>query len=97
MRRREADVRSGINDLNEAQVTALRVAVSHFLSELAEPAHMRALGAVGPLYQVRLREIEALLVEGAPCEHSAQSWSKDTKTGEIYCNECEAVVTQRRP
>lgn len=48
--------------LTQGQAMAVRVAVSSFLSELAEPEHMKEMGEIGPLYQARLREVESLMV-----------------------------------
>ena len=28
------------------------------------------------------------------CNHSAQSWSKDSKTGQMYCDDCETPIVQ---
>jgi len=60
----EADVTINGVTLTFAQSATLRVAISSMLTELSNSEHMTALGAIGPLYQKRLREIEHLIVFG---------------------------------
>lgn len=48
--------------LTEAQAMTLRVALSGFLMDLEDPEFVAALGNIGPLYQDRAREVQALML-----------------------------------
>jgi hypothetical protein len=61
-RRREATVTIEGYHLGSGQVTALRVACTSWLCELDE-GHAAELGEIGRLYQERLREVLAMLVD----------------------------------
>jgi hypothetical protein len=61
---REAHIVVNGRVLTPAQSMAVRVAVSHFLMDLAEPDYRRALGGIGPRYRARLSEVQRLLVSG---------------------------------
>jgi len=69
--------------LNEAQSSALRVAVASFLTELAVPDHMAALGEIGPLYQARLSEVQDLIFKGE-AERRARVFAAKKHVGQTY-------------
>lgn len=48
--------------LTPAQVATMRVALTNLLLELEDPDYVRALGAVGPRYKERVREVVRMLV-----------------------------------
>jgi hypothetical protein len=49
-------------ELTPDQVAAVRVSLTNFLLELEEPEYLAALGARGPLYRDRTREVLRMLV-----------------------------------
>jgi hypothetical protein len=60
---REAQVTINNVQLDAAQVMALRVAVSSWITELCRNDRLcKDLGEVADLYKARLREVERLLV-----------------------------------
>ena len=69
--------------LDEAQSSSLRVAVASFLTELAEPDHMAALGEIGPLYQARLSEVQDLIFKGE-AERRARALAEKKHAGQTY-------------
>jgi hypothetical protein len=62
---REATIVVADHRLTSAQSMAVRVAIAAFLSELASPQFMSALGRIGPLYQARLAEVQDFIFEEA--------------------------------
>lgn len=59
---REAIITINGQQLNEAQSMTIRVAVANMLVELSDLDCIFMQGPTGPLYKLRLREIERLLV-----------------------------------
>jgi hypothetical protein len=59
---READIIINGTLLTQAQAMSVRVAVTSFRFELAEPELAEGLGEIGKLYDERLIEVEQLLV-----------------------------------
>jgi hypothetical protein len=83
---REASVTIDEISLSSAQVTTIRVAVTSWLTRLIEePEECKALGEIGDLYLVRLREIEEMLVVrdfrlvACPGTPGAASWGRCQK------------------
>jgi hypothetical protein len=63
MRPREPHIIINGHELNEAQAMTVRVALSLFAIELENNKFRDDLGAMGRLYQMRQREIMALMLE----------------------------------
>lgn len=51
--------------LTEAQSGTIRIAVAHFLVDLADRKYCRELGPIADAYRDRLHEVEDMLIEGA--------------------------------
>ena len=58
----EAKITIGGIDLNNAQSMAVRVSISNMLMDLQDPEMREGLGDIGGLYENRLREVEALII-----------------------------------
>jgi len=63
MAHREAEIVINGVRLTDAQSMTLRVAVTNFAMELAEPEYLEALGPIGPLYRERLDELQHIIVD----------------------------------
>jgi len=61
---READIQIGNVQLNPAQAIIVRVAVTDLLTRLAVDHELRdSLGEVWQIYELRLREVQSLIVD----------------------------------
>lgn len=58
---KEADIIINGIRLTPAEFMSVRVAVTSFRFDLAEPGHLETLGPIGPLYDKALKEVEKII------------------------------------